>query len=274
MTKQTDATSRRRRVLGSADADLDALLRRYAAERLEPGPEVSRRLRDRFLLEARRRALELAVLDGSAPARSERQERAGRGRLRRPAVALLAAALALAALSGAAAAASGPGGPLYGLRLWVETVTLPADARARTEAEIARLEARLAEATDAAEHGNGAALRAALEAYRETVASALQAAGDDLDRADRLEIVLEHHQVVLDTLDDRLPDPAAEAVKRTIERNEATIEKIKARGKPTPAPGPGETEAPTPTAAPSHPGAGPPSPKPGRTPPGQSQPTP
>lgn len=271
MTNQTNPSNRRPE---SADADLHALLRRYAAERLGPDPEVSRRLRERFLREARRRALELAVLDGSAPLRSERQRLAGGGRLRRPAVALLAAALALAALAGAAAAASGPGGPLYGLRLWVETVTLPADARARTEAEIARLEARLAEASDAAEHGNGAAVRAALEAYRETVASALQAAGDDLDRADRLEIVLERHQVVLDTLEGRLPGPAAEAVKRTIERNEATIERIKARGKPTPTPGPGETEAPTPTAAPSHPGGGPPSPKPGRIPPGQSQPTP
>ncbi len=271
MTNQTDSTSRRRGAPEPADADLRALLRRYAAERLEPDPEVSRRLRDRFLLEARRRALELAVLDGAAPARPERQRRTGGGRLRRPAVALLAAALTLAALSGAAAAASGPGGPLYGLRLWVETVTLPADARARTEAEIARLEARLAEAADAAEHGNGAAVRAALEAYRETVASALQAAGDDLDRADRLEIVLERHQVVLDALDDRLPDPAAEAVKRTIERNEATIEKIKARGKPSPTPGPGGTETPAPSAAPSPPGGGPPSPKPGRTPPGQGQ---
>ena len=252
--------------------DIEALLRRYADDRLGLDAEVRARMRRRFLLEAERRAVGLTVV--SAP-RWPHRASAGRspGRHRRAAVALLAAALALGALAGAAVA-SEPGGPLYGLRLWVETVTLPGDARARAEAEIARLEARLSEANQAAEHGNGAAVRAALEAYRETVASALQAAGDDLDRADRLEIVLERHQVVLDTLAERLPEPAADAVQQVIERNEATIEKIKSRGKPSPTPGPGPVESPAPTAAPSHVPGGPPSPKPGRTSPGQGTPSP
>jgi hypothetical protein len=250
------------------DAELEALLRRYADERLRLDAETSRRLREHFLTEAARWASEPTRLD----ARRVRLPWAvGRGRFRRAATALLAAALAVGAVAGAAAA-SEPGGPLYGFRLWVETVTLPADASARADAEIARLEARLSEATDAAEHDNGVAVRAALEAYRETVASALQAAGNDLDRADRLEIVLERHQVVLDTLAERLPAPAAEAVTQTIERNRATIEKIKAHGKPSPSPGPGDGGSPAPSAAPSHEPGGPPSPKPGRTPPGQGKP--
>lgn len=274
----TEAGRRPSAMRGRHEDELARLLRRYAEERLGLHPGAARRLRERFLLEARRRTLDLTVVGSS---RAELRPTAESSkRLRRPAVALLAAALALAALAGAALA-SGPGGPLYGVRLWVEGVTLPADAHARAEAEIARLEARLSEATEAANHGNGAAVRAALEAYRESVASALQAAGDDLERADRLEIVLERHQVVLDTLAERLPAPAAEAVKRTIERNEATIEKIKTQGKPSSTPGidsesphaspvPGETPSGTPTEPPE----GPPSPKPGRTPPGPSKPTP
>ncbi|HWP62571.1 MAG TPA: DUF5667 domain-containing protein [Candidatus Binatia bacterium] len=254
---------------------LEDLLRRYADERLALAPEARERLRRRFLREAQRRALGLVPLEGQA---ARRAASTGRRRwLRRPAMALLAASLALVALAGVTAASS-PGGPLYGLRLWAETLTLPADPQGRTQAELERLEARLSEAQAAAEHGNGAAVRAALEAYRETVASALQAAGSDLDRVDRLEIVLERHQVVLDTLADRLPAPAAEAVTQTMERNEATIEKIKGRGKPSPPPGPGASESP-PSAAPSAPPptegpGGPPSPKPGRTPPGQGSPSP
>lgn len=255
----------------SADRDeaIEALLRRYADEHLRLDAEASRRLRDRFRSEAARHvAAAPTVVDGRSVRRSVW---GGTRRFRRAAVALLAAALALGAVAGAAAA-SGPGGPLYGVRLWVETLTLPGDAAARADAEIARLEARLSEATDAAEHGNGAAVRAALEAYRETIASALQAAGTDLGRTDRLEIVLERHQVVLDTLAERLPAPAAAAVEQTIERNEATIEKIKAHGKPSSTPGPGGGESPAPSAAPSHEPGGPPSPKPGRTPPGPGQP--
>lgn len=250
------------------DEGIEALLRRYADERLRLDPETSRRLRERFRSEAARLAGGPMVLD---VVRARRPWGIGRRPARRAAVALLAAALALGAVASAAAASS-PGGPLYGVRLWIETVTLPGDAGARADAEIARLEARLSEAADAAEHGNGTAVRAALEAYRETVASALQAAGPDLARADRLEIVLERHQVVLDTLAERLPAPAAAAVEQTIERNEATIEKIKTHGKPSSTPEPGGGESPAPSAAPSHEPGGPPSPKAGRTPPGQGKP--
>ena len=275
MTDQGHRSSTGSHSTGSAagaDGEIEALLRRYADDRLGLDAEVRARMRRRFLLEAERRAVGLTVVSGERGARWA-VGRPSRGRHRRAVVALLAAALALGALAGAAAA-SEPGGPLYGLRLWVETVTLPGDARARAEAEIARLEARLSEANQAAEHGNGAAVRAAIEAYRETVAAALQAAGDDLDRADRLEIVLERHRVVLDTLAERLPEPAADAVQQVIERNEATIEKIKSRGKPSPTPAPGPVESPAPTAAPSHAPGGPPSPKSGRTSPGQGTPSP
>ncbi len=50
--------------------------------------------------------------------------------LRRPARAAMAGLMLVAVASGAAFATSGPGGPLYPVRLWAETLTLPSGARA------------------------------------------------------------------------------------------------------------------------------------------------
>ena len=67
--------------------------------------------------------------------------------------ALLAAAVVLAAAAGTALAAR-PGGALYEQRIWIETLTLPNDPSARAIAELARLDARLREAEDAARAGD------------------------------------------------------------------------------------------------------------------------
>ena len=151
---------------------------------------------------------------------------------RRAVLAFVTASLVLFALAGGAFAASRAGGPLYGTRLNLETLTLPSEANARTDAQIARLQARLDEASDGAIHGNGAAVTAALDAYRQILDEALAAAGDDVDRDLRLELELERHRVVLTALVGELPDGAAEAIQRVLDRQAGTIDAIKARGRP------------------------------------------
>jgi len=156
---------------------------------------------------------------------------------RRAVLAFVTASLVLFALAGGAFAASRAGGPLYGTRLNVETLTLPSEANARTDAQIARLQARLDEASDGAIHGNGAAVTAALDAYWQILDEALAAAGDDVDRDLRLELELERHRVVLTALVGELPEGAAEAIQRVLDRQAGTIEAIKASGRPA-EPGP------------------------------------
>ncbi|TME80823.1 MAG: hypothetical protein E6I45_09605 [Chloroflexi bacterium] len=151
---------------------------------------------------------------------------------RRAVLAFVTASLVLFALAGGAFAASRAGGPLYGTRLNLETLTLPSEANARTDAQIARLQARLDEASDGAIHGNGAAVTAALDAYRQILDEALAAAGDDVDRDLRLELELERHRVVLTALVGELPDGAAEAIQRVLDRQAGTIDAIKASGRP------------------------------------------
>ena len=83
---------------------------------------------------------------------------------RRPALALTAAA-ALLVTSIGAAAASAPGGPLYDLRLAGEVLLLPGTPDDRYLAQVARLDARLGDASGAADQGDTAGVIAALRAY-------------------------------------------------------------------------------------------------------------
>ena len=76
--------------------------------------------------------------------------------------------------------AAAQGGPLYGVWLWFEEVTLPSQGRSRTDADVARLQHRLDEAQQAALNGNAGAVSAALAAYRETVDDAISAAATKL----------------------------------------------------------------------------------------------
>jgi hypothetical protein len=91
---------------------------------------------------------------------------ARRTTVRRAAALLAAAVLSLAAVGGVLAASTA-GGPLYGTRIWLETVMLPTDASERADAELARLETRLTELQAAVRSGDGAAAAAALAAYEE-----------------------------------------------------------------------------------------------------------
>jgi hypothetical protein len=83
---------------------------------------------------------------------------------RRPAMVLATVTLLLAA-TGGAVLASAPGGPLYDIRIATEALGLPSGPDDRARAEIARLDARVTDATNAASRGDATGLTAALRAY-------------------------------------------------------------------------------------------------------------
>jgi hypothetical protein len=248
------------------DGELGSLLDAYAADRLRPDPEAAGRARARVLAEVRRGAAPRS--DRPSPAALPGRPRSGWRIFRAPAV--VAALLLLAGLlaAGAVVAGSGPGGPFYGLRIWAEEMTLPADPAQRAAVELAHLETRLAEARDAAANGNGGAVTAALEAYRRTADAALEAAGDDPGRRERLALRLGLHVAVLEALVGEVPGRASEAIQDAVERSEEKVEEILSRepGKPVGPAGPEATPRPTPKPRPEA------TPKP--TPPGKPEATP
>lgn len=133
----------------AADEELEARLDRYARARLGSDPASMAQIRENVMIQAR----------AQAQARAAGRWPALRALFRRPVLGLAGAALLVLVIVGGAAAASGAGGPLYGARLWVETMTLPTDPVARTDAELVRLEDRLVEAQAAAGAGNAGADR-------------------------------------------------------------------------------------------------------------------
>lgn len=246
-----------------ARAEVERLLTAYAAARLDPSNAVAERMRDTVMAAARARQVPSG---GRAVGFFTRG-----GRL--AAAATLAAAL-LVGVAGATFAAS-PGGPLYGLRLWVEEVTLPTEANARAEAQLELLAERLSEAQDASASGNAGAVAAALAAYREEVADLLETADGDELRLARLEAVLGTHLVALRTLSSLVPEHARDALQNAIDNSSKAVDKVhETQGKPATSPGPASSPGPdgsagpnrTPPVNPSPPG-GPPSDHP--TPPGQ-----
>ena len=215
------------------DGELERRLDAYSRARLSPDRERMAQIRSQVLTEARRTLAEpvpaspaLLVVGGTTP----RRRRVGGWR--RTAIALLAASLSALVLASGAFAASRAGGPLYQTRLWIENATLPTDPTARADAEMTHLQARLDEARDAAGAGDESAVAAALAAYRDTVDEALAAAGENHDVLARLEIELSRHQVVLETLQTRLPPNAADAIKQVLDRGSHALDVIHQRGGP------------------------------------------
>jgi len=207
------------------DGLLAALLTAYGHAELDPDPAAVERTRRAVMAAARRRGR------AARPARHLLGGFAGWGG-RRPALALVAALLGLLVLAGGTFAASRAGGPLYDARLWVESLSLPSEPGGRLDADMARLQTRLDEATIAAGQGNGAAVQAALDAYRDIVDDALASAGDDLTREARLRLELERHRVVLEAFAGLLPAPAADALNRVLERENGAVRTIDQQGKP------------------------------------------
>lgn len=188
---------------------------------------------------------------------------------------LLAASLTLAIGAGSAAAAQ-PGGPLYGVRIWTETLTLPASAAERAQAELRRLRDRLDEAAAAAAAGDANAANAAIEAHAAIVDEATGDAGNDVSAAATLETGVRSNIDVLTVLAGRdLPGKAQDAIRRAIERSGSALdimnEKPGAESPGDPTPQPNGTGKPDRTANPNKPSPDPAetttkSPKPGRVP--------
>ena len=250
------------------DTGEEALARRleaYAAARLTPGSSASTRMRAQVMAAADRQAA-LVLHREPTPIH--------RGQRRRLVVALLAACLTLGLVVGSASA-SQAGGPLYPVRIWAETLTLPSSPSERATAEVRRLTARLAEASQASAAGDQAATDAALEAYGNIVDRATADAGTNLAAGAILESGVKHNVTVLTTLAGRVPEPARDAIQRAIERaiqrSDVAVDQIHASngnpGRPTPASGPVATPNPDKTPAPDA------TPKPDRTPKPTATPT-
>lgn len=147
---------------------------------------------------------------GAAPARPLR---------RRWTLAATGALAGLLAFS-AAAAASGPGQPLYGLRLAVEELTLPAHVPDRAAAQLDHLERRLAEARDASDRGNERGVLEALVAYQGQLEAAVRPNG----RAPGLEIALERHRTMLEALAPIAPAAARATLTEALDQLEGAID--------------------------------------------------
>jgi hypothetical protein len=279
------------------DGDVDELARRleaYAEARLSPELSATTRMRARVMAAAHHQAM-LARADAdraalaAAMAAEAQADRTRRMRWRRPLTALLAAGLTLGVSVGSVAAAQA-GGPLYGARIWAETLTLPANADERAQAELNRLADRLAEAAAATAAGDLNAANAALDAYAAIVNEATAGAGNDVSAAATLEKGVQSDIGVLTVLVQRMTergnDQAAESIQRALERaiekSDSAVDKL--HGKPVDTPGNGPAATPTrepkPAGAPEKtanpnkptPKAAEPTPKPHPTP--QPHPTP
>lgn len=229
--------------LMAGDMRLRQRLEAYAEYRLSPDLSTTSRMRARVLVHAHRQA-ELVRADAALtivpPSASMPEARRRRGGVRRAAIALIAAAGLVGAMVGGAAATSGPGQAFYEARLWVETLTLPADPSARAIAQLDRLAERLREAEDAARVGDAAALVAALAAYERIVDQASDAAvgASDPVAAAALEAGIRHNIEILTALVTTVPTQAADAIApviaRAIEHSGTAIDHVDDVDKPTP----------------------------------------
>ncbi len=222
----------------TADMELEQRLDAYARARLSLAPDAAARIRAQVMGDAHL-ALGSAVTSRGLTAVAGRpvSHASGwnRARLRRGGALLLAAGLAVGVLGGTAAAAQ-PGGPLYGQRLWVEEVTLPADPTQRAAAELRRLESRIGEIEAAAKNGDQGGVAAAITAYGQIADEALGGAGTDASLLDLLRLALDRHLAVLQAAAATAPAEAQAAIERNIERaverSDATLVKIGSRTPP------------------------------------------
>jgi hypothetical protein len=241
------------------DDELTRRLEAYAEARLSPELSATIRMRTRIMAAAHRQAAlaradaDRAAADAAIAAQAH-VDRTRRSRWRRPLTALLAAGLTLAVGVGSVAA-SQAGGPLYGVRIWAETLTLPSEADARAQAELQRLQDRLAEAAAATAAGDTNAANAALEAYAAIVNEATDDAGNDVSAAAKLETGVRSNIDVLTVLSGRVPNDAArDAIQRAIDRSDSALDKM--HGNPNvvpPAAEPSRSPKPDKTANPNKP---------------------
>jgi hypothetical protein len=209
---------------------LGVILARYSATALEPDLAAMERIRAELRAKAqhasvRRRAEALAL--SAVPTVAVPLRRPFRSSSPRRFSLALAAALVLGLTMGTSAfAASRAGGPLYGARIWLEEVTLPADPEARLEAEVARAQTRIAEAAEGVSRGDDGAVEAALTAYQQIVDETLSEDAGGTPGSERAALAFEHHRSVLIALVGRVPGQAAEAIAGAIAKSDNAIRKL------------------------------------------------
>ncbi|HEY5628029.1 MAG TPA: hypothetical protein VIR16_00830 [Candidatus Limnocylindrales bacterium] len=182
-----------------AGETLERAMARYARLRLEPSTAQARRARAAVMEAAWRSRLQS---ESEARRTGRRSVAAGRRwipfstwNLRRISLAASAAVFAGLLLGTSVFAASRAGGPLYGARIALEDVTLPADPASRLQAQIANAQVRLAEAYDAESRNDQVALTAALSAYSVDATTLAETTGPGTAQA--LAAVEQHRDVLL-----------------------------------------------------------------------------
>ena len=201
----------------------------FAHVRLAPNAASMARIREALVAEATRRAEVPADQDVVAhvvvPLQRSRAWILPRRRVSRAVAALLAATLTLGMVAGSVAA-SAPGGPLYGPRLWLEQMTLPAGAAERADAQVGRLDHRLAEVRAALATGDPGATAAALAAYTSILAELDAQVTTDPAVAGRVRDDVMRHLAVLEALIGHVPPQARDALQHALERSDAALEHI------------------------------------------------
>ena len=210
---------------------LEDLLEAYAEARLAPRTAVLARIRVAVLAEAstlsaigapenRLRLVEPAAVRSRAPFGP---------RLARGAFALGFAAM-LTMGTAVAVMAAPPGSPFYNARVFIETISLPAQPTARLEGHEKLLAERLAEAQAAADRGDTIALAAALDAYQNEVDAATSDAGNAPDQLAHLQEMLAKHAAVLTALAERLPEQSS--IENAIVNSSKAITRLEAKTHP------------------------------------------
>jgi hypothetical protein len=221
-------------------------LQAYADANLEPDAGAAARTRAAITTAAMARSAAVA----SASGQTSRRPGAFLWLRRRPVFALIGAAALLVAATGTTLAASAAGGPLYPVRLWAETLTLPSEPVARTNAELARLRSRLDETTAALGRADAGAAAAALDAYRAELADARSAAGSDPARLASVEVELSRQRQQVDALEHIGTPVANMAIRAALQQTAEGIDHTIAGAPATSAPGPSAVATIPPTEAP------------------------
>jgi hypothetical protein len=207
------------------DEDVERELRAYASARLSP---------DRFAsIRMRAAVIERAHMASPTGDREGRVSRSLRLRLRRLAPVALVAAIAITAGTAAGVAAA-PGGPLYTVRIQIETALLPSSGIGRADGQVGLLNERTQELTDAVQAGDTNAADAAADAYGNQVDQAISSTdqasnsiAQQIADLEQLRTTLAHQLAHFESIA-KPNDKAASNLQKLIAKTQASIATIDA----------------------------------------------
>ncbi|HEX5828755.1 MAG TPA: hypothetical protein VFY23_14610 [Candidatus Limnocylindrales bacterium] len=221
-----------------AGEELERRMDRFARVRLDPSAAQAKRARAAVMEAAWRQRLGAPGATPAGNVHPEGQTATGLARARRRgpfagwSPRRVGASLAAAVLAGlmvgtTAFAASRAGGPLYDVRVALEELTLPADAQARLEAELALAQGRLAEIIAGVVTADPGAVSASVRAYLDSLDDLDEATGGRADRA--MAAILVHREILLDVLA-RAPASAQAGLRMAVARSSMVIARLDAAG--------------------------------------------